>query len=157
MFRKVHMPKTTILLIVDDNRADSDYIITLLKESAPDRFEILVAESISKALGFIAEREIEIITLDLYLPDSSGIGTLLSIRAKAPDIPVVVVSGLDDTKVTKEAMFYGAQAYLVKGEFDGSQLLDAMIKAITRQSKQSLESALKRMLKDISESQNLRQ
>lgn len=143
------MPKTTLLLIVDDDRADSDYIVTLLKESAPERFAVLVAENINHALAYIAEREVEIITLDLFLPDSQGLGTLLSIRAKAPEIPVVVVSGLDDTKVTREAMFYGAQAYLVKGEFDGPQLLDAMVQAMARQSHQSLQSAIKRMQKDL--------
>jgi DNA-binding NarL/FixJ family response regulator len=143
------MAKTTLLLIVDDNPADSDYIKALLNEVAPDRFDILVAENIEQTLTYIVERDVEIITLDLYLPDSNGIGTLLSIRAKAPDVPVVIVSGLNDTKVTKEALFYGAQSYLVKGDFDGAKLLDAMVQAMTKQTQKSLEAYMRRVQRDL--------
>ena len=145
----------TTLLLVDDNKADSDYIITLLKEVAPDKFKVITASNMVEALEVIQRHEVEIITLDLFLPDSQGLGTLLAIRVKAPDTPVVIVSGMDDQHVTRQAMYYGAQAYLVKGEFDGPKLFEAMVQAIARQSHESLDKAVKLMKKNLEETKHL--
>lgn len=148
------MPVTT-LLVVDDNRADSDYIKTLLDEVAPNKFKVYTASTFAETLEVITLREVDIITLDLYLPDSQGLGTLLAIRAKVPTVPVVVVSGLDDTKITKESLFYGAQSYLVKGDFDGNKLLDAMTQAMAKQSQATFDNLVKRMQRDLAWSQEI--
>lgn len=149
------MPTSSALLIVEDNAADSAYILTLLTESRHSEFVPIVAQTITEALHIMSQRDIDIITLDLFLPDSTGLGTLLALRARASDVPIVVVTGLDDQKVAQEALYYGAHAYLIKGEFDAGRLLNAMTKAVAVQSQLSLVAAIKRMKKSLDDSSSM--
>ena len=70
----------------------------------------------SEALVVLARETVDIILLDLNLPDSNGIATVSEINEKALDIPIVVLTGTDDPLLGVEAIKAGAQDYLVKGK-----------------------------------------
>ena len=81
------------------------------------------ADRLGAGLQSLSEGEIDIVLLDLALPDSHGIDTLSAVREAAPGVPVVVLTGLDDENAAMESLRQGAQDYLVKGKFDGVLLL----------------------------------
>lgn len=72
------------------------------------------------------------VLLDLGLPDTEGIGGVLTLSAVAPEVPVVVMSGLDDGEIAVRAVHEGAQDYLVKGRTDSELLRRALRYAIER-------------------------
>lgn len=70
--------------------------------------------------------------LDLSLPDSTGLDTFIRLYMQAPDVPIVVLTGLDDEATATQAVQAGAQDYLVKGHVSGDLLVRAMRYAIER-------------------------
>jgi PAS domain S-box-containing protein len=123
--------KLTILL-VEDNPDDADLIEELLAEAAADQFKVEVVERLSQSLERLLDGGIDAILLDLSLPDSQGMGTVNCVLDAAPDLPVVVLTGLDDDQLGIEAVERGAQDYLVKGEVDGRLLARALRYALER-------------------------
>jgi signal transduction histidine kinase len=75
---------------------------------------------------------VAVVLLDLSLPDSQGFDTFRRVRAAAPDVPVVVLSGLQDERMAARAVREGAQDYLVKGQVDGQLLARSLRYAIER-------------------------
>jgi PAS domain S-box-containing protein len=95
----------------------------------------IVAESVSRlATGIdrIAKDNIDVVLLDLSLPDAAGIEAVVGIRAAAPSVPVVVLTGIDDEQLALSAMHSGAQDYLVKGDVDSRLLVRSIRYAIER-------------------------
>ena len=87
----------------------------------------------------LAERAIDIILLDLGLPDAQGLGAVRRARAAAPRIPLVVLTGLDDESLAAQALQEGAQDYLIKGQIEARGLLRALRYAVERK---NMEEAL---------------
>lgn len=127
------------ILLIEDNLAETELIEELLAEVDSDlSFELTAFNRLEEGLDYLTRQEatqcsIEVILLDLSLPDSKGLGTIAEVKAKAPYIPIVVLTVLDDETVALEAVRQGAQDYLVKGNFDGELLARAMRYAIERQ------------------------
>ena len=76
--------------------------------------------------------DVDLVLLDLSLPDSQGFDTFARVHAQAPDLPIVVVTGSNDEMLAVQAVQAGAQDYLVKGEIDSGLLSRAMRYAIER-------------------------
>ncbi len=72
------------------------------------------------------------VLLDLSLPDSEGLDSIVRVHEKVPEIPIVILTGQDDEQLALKAVRAGAQDYLVKGQGDGNLLLRAMRYAIER-------------------------
>jgi DNA-binding response OmpR family regulator len=111
------------VLMIEDNEADARYIELLLLESMTTEFDLQVVGSLADASAKLDERDFQVILSDLGLKDSSGLETLARVRAAAPDIPTIVLTGHGDDEVGIQAMRNGAQDYLVKGEVDGNLLI----------------------------------
>ncbi|MDJ0576704.1 MAG: response regulator, partial [Xenococcaceae cyanobacterium MO_234.B1] len=79
------------------------------------------------------EREIDVVLLDLSLPDEYGLETFRQLHSRFPILPIVVLTGNSDERVAMEALSEGAQDYLVKGEFSGRLLVRSMQYAVERQ------------------------
>jgi len=125
------------ILLIEDNPGDARLIQEALLETNRDhptttRFKLTVADRLCAGLGVLAQRNVDVILLDLSLPDSEGLSTLLSISAQARALPVIVMTGLDDETITVGALQAGAQDYLIKGELDGNLLVRAIRYAIER-------------------------
>jgi phosphoserine phosphatase RsbU/P len=119
-------------LLVEDNPGDAHLIHLMLSEAAGDMFEVEHVDRLGKGLERLADHDIGIVLLDLSLPDSRGLQTFAELHARAPQIPIIVLSGLNDTTVAVEAVHEGAQDYLIKGQVDGQLLVRAMRYAMER-------------------------
>ncbi len=120
------------VLLIEDNPADTDFIREMLSEIKRHPFNLEHAERLSSGLEHLAKGDTEVVLLDLTLPDSQGLGTLARVHAQAPEVPVVVLTGLDDEMPAIKAMLAGAQDYLIKGQVDSGLLLRSLRYAIKR-------------------------
>ena len=119
------------LLLLEDHDPDALFLETLLDERPPSPV-ILRARRLGEALGLVDTEEVELALLDLHLPDSRGLETLRRFQRRAPELPVVVLSGQTDTQTAIAAVESGAQDYLVKGRIDAEVLHRSMRHALSR-------------------------
>jgi signal transduction histidine kinase len=121
------------LLLVEDNPGDARLVREHLADIAGrPRFNLGDAPTLAQALEMARREAFDIVLLDLSLPDSAGLETLARWQAYAPELPVIVLTGLDDEAQAVAAVREGAQDYLVKGRIDGDVLSQAIRYAIER-------------------------
>ncbi len=125
--------QSTHVLLIEDSQGDADLIRMRLLESNSD-LQVSCADRLSTGLAALAIQPPAVVLLDLNLPDSHGADTFRKVLNKAPGVPVVVVSGVNDEELAVQAVHQGVQDYLVKGTFDSKQLARALRYAIERQS-----------------------
>jgi sigma-B regulation protein RsbU (phosphoserine phosphatase) len=119
------------LLLVEDNIGDARLFQEMLKEAkAP--FTVEHVRRLSEAVERLASGGIDVLLSDLSLPDSHGIATFEKLHAAAPQVPLIVLSGLDDETLAVETVRRGAQDYLVKGRADTHMLVRAIRYALNR-------------------------
>ncbi len=131
---------TVRVLLIEDNPGDARLIREMLSEVKSPRFEFHHSSRLSEGLQRMANGDIDVLLLDLGLPDSQGLDTLKRAHQTAPQIPVIVVTNLDDREVAVNAITQGAKDYMVKGKVD-SYLLS---RAIQRQLRPAAASTGKR-------------
>ena len=138
--------RSTHVLLIEDNPGDADLIrLRLVESSSP--VDVSCARRLSDGLASLAELRPSVVLLDLNLPDSQGADTFRKVLAKAPDVPVVILSGQDDEALAIKALHQGVQDYLVKGAFGRGELDRAMRHAMERQALlRSLEMSRKQQL-----------
>ena len=131
------MRDRTVALLIEDNPADSQLLIELVEVvmqsgrlTSPIVWEI--ATSLKKGLSRLSAGGIDIVLLDLMLPDSQGLGTFQKAFALNHGTPFVIISGQDDENMALEAVHQGAQDYLVKDDLTGILLIRTMLYAIER-------------------------
>jgi glutamate dehydrogenase (NAD(P)+) len=127
------------VLILEDDAVQRRLLEGLLRESERPAFETVAADTLGAGLARIAEGGIDVVLLDLLLPDSQELDTFVRVHSAAPDVPIVVVTSLDDTRIGARAVDAGAQDYLVKGRIDGPRLIRSMRYAIERMHARSAE------------------
>jgi len=120
------------VLLIEDNPGDADLIRLRLVEASSD-LEVSCVNRLSSGIESLAQKTPSVVLLDLNLPDSHGADTYRSLLKKAPTVPIVVLSGLEDELLATKAVHQGVQDYLVKGKFDSKQLARAIHYAIERQ------------------------
>lgn len=120
------------ILLVEDNPTDADFMRILLHEEAKLE-QVQVATRLEVALNLIRHNHYDLILLDLDLPDSSGLKTLLKVLRESPATPVVVITGNDLYQTGITAVHYGAQDYLVKGHFGRQHLVRVLAHSMERQ------------------------
>jgi signal transduction histidine kinase len=104
----------------------------MLSSGRTGSFTLLWANRLSKGLEQLETEAIDVVLLDLSLPDSQGLDTFTRIHTQNPQMPIIVLSGLSDEKVSIKAVREGAQDYLIKGQVDGNLLTRAIRYAIER-------------------------
>jgi two-component system, cell cycle response regulator len=117
-------------LLVEDSPEYSRLIQLLLAEDG--RFQVETAARLSEAMDRLADRGIDVVLLDLSLPDAGGIDTFTKAHEEFPDVPMVVLTGLDDESLAMEAVKQGAQDYLVKGHVEDAILVRSLRYAVER-------------------------
>jgi putative two-component system response regulator len=120
------------VLIVEDNQADVDLIRETLPDTGLVSFQIESVSRLSAALARLKNGGIDLVLLDLGLPDSQGLETYHKLREAALDIAVIILTMNDDQEVAVAAVKDGAQDYLVKGQIGGSLLVRAVRYAVER-------------------------
>lgn len=121
------------ILLIEDDPDDVLLIQKALRETPHFSFEVHSAQSLAKAADFLKKKTPSVILLDLSLPDSMGLATLLKLKESSGDVPVIVLTGLADEHTALEAMRAGAQDYLIKGEIERKVLPRFIRHAMERQ------------------------
>ena len=134
------------ILLIEDNPGDRRLILEMLADAGSVIFDVHHADRLRTALESLGQNGTDLVLLDLGLPDSQGLETLRQVHARASEIPIVVLTGLNDEMVGVQAINEGAQDYLIKGQVD-TQLLKRTIRyAIERKQAEDRERRLQLQL-----------
>lgn len=137
---------STHVLLIEDNPGDAD-LVRLRLVDGKTKVNVNCVNRLSDGLALLQAESPAVILLDLNLPDSRGAETFRKILEKAPDVPVVILSGQDDEELAIKALHQGVQDYLVKGSISSNGLDRAMRYAVERQALlRSLEMSRKQQL-----------
>nr|WP_319374780.1 PAS domain S-box protein [uncultured Methanobacterium sp.] len=120
------------VLLVEDNPGDAVIINEMFREIPQIQFNIFHAQRLSEGAEALGENDFHIILLDLQLPDSQGPQTFNQIHNLAPEIPIIILTGLEDEDFAIEIVGEGAQDYLVKGQVDSKLLARCINYSIER-------------------------
>ncbi len=124
--------KVLQVLLVEDNAGDARLLREMFSRERPGTFEVTHVVRMSQALAVLAKGGVDVVLLDMGLPDEHGIDSVRRARAAAPGVPLIVLTGLDDEALAAEAMKEGAQDYLIKGQIENRALPRALRHAIER-------------------------
>lgn len=123
---------TINILLVEDNPDDAELLQELLVEAEEIQYSLVHVERLKDALDCLKKKPFDVILLDLSLPDKQGVETVEQTYGMASDLPIIVLTGLNNHVMAMEALRQGAQDYLVKGKIDSNSLLRAIHHAIER-------------------------
>jgi two-component sensor histidine kinase/CheY-like chemotaxis protein len=129
--RKMSIMEIKVLLI-EDNPGDALLIKEMLSETKGVNINLVQCDKLIMGQELVGKDKIDLILLDLSLPDSQGIETFIQMYEYTREIPIIVMSGLDDEEIAVLAVQKGAQDYLVKGQVDGNILARSIRYAIER-------------------------
>jgi DNA-binding response OmpR family regulator len=124
--------QATRILLVEDNPEDIWLIQRMLNRSWGGAFQVESASCLAAGLNRLDRGGIDALLLDLTLPDSRGLDTLVQARARVSRVPIIVLTGLQDEASGISALHQGAQDYLVKGQVDCQLLTRCLKYAIER-------------------------
>ncbi len=135
------------VLLVEDDPGHAALVARRLGKPGAERFELDRAASLGDALHKLDQKKFDIALVDLSLPDSSGMETVLAVKAGDPELPVIVMTAAHDEWLEISAMHAGAQDYIIKSDHYRPTLRSAIRHAIERQgdlvARQRVEAALK--------------
>ncbi|ADB59029.1 response regulator receiver modulated GAF sensor protein [Haloterrigena turkmenica DSM 5511] len=156
------------ILLVEDNPGDARLIEEMLQETAvplasaergrdrrsdvdcgTEAVEVLRADRLETGLERLAASSVDIVLLDLGLPDSSGLDTLTTVLERSAAVPIVVLTGLSDERVGVRAVQQGAQAYLVKDEITSELLTRSLRHALERHQRETQLTALSTVSREL--------
>ena len=129
------MPAAVKVLLIEDNAADARLISEMFVDAcrAGPTFELTWAQSLADGLEHLGRSGVDVVILDLGLPESNGLETVRRLFASKVAVPtLVVMSGSADEDVAMQALQVGAQDYLVKGHVDGALLVRSIRYAMGR-------------------------
>lgn len=130
--RSLTCPVASILLI-EDNLAEARLLQEILKGSVLHRATLTHVQRLGEAIAHCEHHPVDVVMLDLTLPDSYGLASLDTLLDQAPGLPIVVLTNTNDDDLAVEAVRRGAQDYLVKRQVNQELLVRALRYAIERQ------------------------
>ena len=140
--------KNINVLLIEDNPGDTRLIREMLDEDSDFPFNLEHADRLSTGLERLAEKGIDVILLDLSLPEAQGLDTFYKVFSQASNVPIIVLTVHDDEVLAVQAMQKGAQDYLVKGKVDTNLLLRTIRYAIVRKRAEGALQESNRHLED---------
>ncbi len=134
--------KTIEILLVEDDHGYAKLVTEMTKSVKGATIVVSHAPLIMEAISVLAEKKIDLVLLDLTLPDSEGIDTFLRLKGVVPEIPIVVLTGREDEGLAYSCVKQGAQDYLFKAEMRPPLLIRSLRYAIERKrSQEALKKA----------------
>jgi signal transduction histidine kinase len=137
--------KALQILLVEDNAGDARLLREMFSTEKPGSFELTHFMRMREAMIHLAKGGVDIVLLDLGLPDAHGLDTVRRAHEVSPSVPLIVLTGLDDETLAGEAMQEGAQDYLIKGQIENRALPRALRYAIERHRMQTEADQIKKM------------
>jgi diguanylate cyclase len=132
---KLDKPKHLPVLLVEDNPADARLVREMLNDvlnTGSTDYSVAHVERLVDARQELMKGDTSCVLLDLSLPDARRLEALMQLRTAAPEVPIVILSGLQDEMLAVKAVQEGAQDYLIKGRVDSDQLSRSISYAIER-------------------------
>lgn len=120
------------VLLIEDNPGDARLIRELLSDATTSSFQLEVKDRLASGLAHLRAWPVDVVLLDITLPDSMGLETFQTTHAAAPETAIIVLTGLSDERLAMAMLREGAQDYLVKGHADGSLLVRSIRYAVER-------------------------
>ena len=134
------------VLLIEDNLGDAVLIEQRLRSARDIRYTFYRTERLKPGLERLADGDVDVVLLDLNLPDAHGMATVDAVHTEHPGLPIVVLTGLEDRKLGTSAIRHGAQDYLPKARVSAELLSRTILHAIERQN----------LLTDLRESEAIR-
>ena len=120
------------VLLIEDSPTDARLIRQALASVPEQTVELVWAKQLSIGLGHLGSGGIDVVLLDLTMPDSRGLETLVKVRARAPAVPVVVLVQAEEETLGTWALREGAAGYVVKNRLTSQPLLPLLHHAMER-------------------------
>ncbi len=120
------------ILLIEDDPADADLVREMFARHPDRRFHLECVDRLTLGLAHLASSPVDLVLLDLNLPDSPGLGTFERLHQRAPLVPIIILTGLQDEALAASTIQEGAQDYLVKGQVECSALVRTVSNAIER-------------------------
>jgi diguanylate cyclase (GGDEF)-like protein/PAS domain S-box-containing protein len=114
------MKKSNLRVLAIEDNIDDAHLVRIMQDPV---FTVVTAERLATGLQFLREQTFDVVLLDLGLPDSAGIEAVRDIRRVCPEVPLIVLSGLDDQEVALKTLQMDVQDYLTKGQIDSNLLV----------------------------------
>lgn len=119
---------------MEDNPGDAELVSLYLENDSESKIKVEKAQSLAEAVRAIRKRSYKAVILDLGLPDSQGLQSLKGIQSVSEDLPIVVLSGICDLRISSEAVRIGAQEVLNKDTVSSASLVKSVLHAIEHHS-----------------------
>jgi transcriptional regulator with GAF, ATPase, and Fis domain len=130
------MKKPLRILLVEDNDGDARLLREALSTEAPGSFVLTHVRRMNEAVVKLADGDLDVVMLDLGLPDAHGLESVRRVVAAGPNVALIVLTGLEDDAFAASAIKEGAQDYLIKGQVDDSSLWQVIRFSVERQRQQ---------------------
>ncbi len=114
--------RTVTVLLIEDNPIHARLLRGLLDHAEGQPFAVTAVETAAAGVQCLAHQPVDVVLLDLVLPDSQELETYVRVRAHAPETPIIILTGLDDTDLARHAVEAGAQDYLIKTQLNATVL-----------------------------------
>ncbi len=124
--------KNITVLLIEDSPVTIQIIQEMLNTAQDVLISLITTDQVSTAIESLAREKVDIILLDLSLPESHGLDTFLRGYSQAHHVPIVILTILDDEMLALQSVEKGAQDYLIKGEIDSRILIRSLLYAIER-------------------------
>jgi two-component system, cell cycle response regulator len=124
------------VLLLEDNPGDARLLREMFSQESPDSYHLTHLSRMSDAEIHLAKGGVDIVLLDMGLPDGHGLELLRRARAAAPGAAIIVLTGFDDEALRSEAIKQGAQDYLIKGQIENHAFVRVLRQALERSGKQ---------------------
>jgi two-component system sensor histidine kinase UhpB len=134
------------ILLIEDDPNDALLMRRMLERDDPRRFYIKHCDRLSHGIEILNSQEFDVMLLDLELPDSFGMGTIEWARTHADQLPIIVLTGMEDERIAMEALKAGAQDYLIKSRTEKTDVVKSILMALEhKQIRQELRRRERRL------------
>ncbi len=120
------------ILLVEDTRLDAERVRDMLAGGRAFPFELTHVATLKEARQRLSNNSVDVVLLDLFLPDARGSESISALQNVALEVPIVVLTGLEDEAVAIQALQHGAQDYLLKPQVDANLLARSVRHAMER-------------------------
>ena len=122
------------VLMVEDSSGDAAAMTKALvvHDDLHYNFCVTRAKTLAKGTSFLQQNRVDVVLLDLGLPDARDLEAVTEIHTLCPDTPIVVISGYSNINIIHGVMRSGAQEFLVKGECSNAAIRQSIYQAIAR-------------------------
>lgn len=120
------------LLLIEQDSGFARYVGEMLGQARDFSAEMIPAQSLGQGLAELSQNAVDLLFMDLAVPDGAGLGNLSLIRAQAPELPIIITGESADETIALEAMRAGANDYLIKGQLSPGWLERSIRYALER-------------------------